>query len=332
MSDIAINSKAYWDRRFQEDWDSNFGREQSRFFATLAVKAMPNWLVGATRTSAWSVCDWGCAEGDGTQVLADTFPGNSVTGVDFSESAIAVARERYGAAYFAEDWLTAAGSDQSGAPVSTWDLVFSSNTLEHFADPDRVLRILCHHATKCVVLLVPYKEIERHPEHAVTFNAGNISFVPHPDFALCYGEVIDASLEEPSYWGGEQVLLIYCRLEQAAALGLSAQDAMVCLSEPPEEDGSQASTSGRAALMVAQLREQVLQLREQLQRRQDLVEEVAQEVHRQYARNLELAEEVRRQDASAQRCVKQYVELERELKAIRRNPLRLLMRLRRGSG
>jgi SAM-dependent methyltransferase len=331
VTDIEINSKAYWDRRFLEDWDSNFGREQSRFFATLAVKAMPNWLIGAARTNGWSVCDWGCAEGDGTQVLADTFPDNLMTGIDFSQSAIAVARERYGSAYFAEDWLATEASYKSDAPVSTWDMVFSSNTLEHFANPDMVLRNLCDHATKCVVLLVPYKEVERHPEHAVTFTAGNICFVPHPDFALCYGAVIDASLEEPSYWGGEQVLLIYCRLEQAAALGLSAQDLMLCLGEPPEEEGSQTSMSGRSALMVAQLRKQVLQLREQSQHRQDLAEEMTQEVHRQYARNLELAEEVRRQDAIAQRCVKQYVELERELTAIRRNPLRLLMRRRRGS-
>jgi hypothetical protein len=134
---------------------------------------------------------------------------------------------------------------------------------------------------------------------------------------------------------------------------------VVCLSEAPDEDGSQASVSGQAALLVAQLRERVAQLREALQHRQDLAEEMTHEVHRQYERNLdlteevrqqhalniELAEEIRRQDASnqdlaetlrreaanAKRCAKQYVELEREIQEIRRNPLRLLMRRRKGA-
>jgi hypothetical protein len=345
VSELDINSKAYWERRFKDDWDGNLGREQSRFFAALAVKAMPNWLVVAIRTNAWSLCDWGCAEGDGTQVLAETFPGSAVTGIDFSQAAIVAAKERYGGSYVAEDWLASGVTEDIDASGGCWDLVFSSNTLEHFAEPDMVLPKLCDRATKCVVLLVPYRELERHPEHAVTFTPGNIRFVPHPEFALCYGAVVDAALEEPSYWGGEQVLLIYCRLEQAAALGLSAQETVVCLSEPTEAEGSQEGASGQAVLVAEKLQKRVHQLREALKRRDDFAEDLAKEVRRQYARNLELAKEVRRQDASnqelaealrresgkAQRCAEEYTEIEREIKKIRRNPFRLLMRCRRGA-
>ncbi|WP_422649174.1 hypothetical protein OJJOAM_001145 [Cupriavidus sp. H18C1] len=86
--DIEINDKQYWDLRFETDWDESQGRQQSRYFARVALDHLPSWLVQLARAQRMTICDWGCAEGDGTDVLAGYFGAGSVTGVDFSDAAI----------------------------------------------------------------------------------------------------------------------------------------------------------------------------------------------------------------------------------------------------
>lgn len=288
-----INSKAYWDRRFAEDWDINLGREQSRFFARLALKLTPSWLGEAIRGERWSLCDWGCAEGDGTRVFAEAFPDNRVVGIDFSDTAVASARALYGDGFLAEDWMA-----ESDAP-GRWDLVISSNTLEHFPNPAEVLARLCARADKGVMLLLPYKELERHPEHEVTFLPSNIPLIPSPGMMLCFAASLDAALEEPSYWGGEQVLLVYLRSELAASMGLSAQEAVLCLSEGPQAEDDRRGQAAKQ-LALAELKERLFRLQTEHLERQDQIETLAAEVRSQHAHSVALAEEVGRQDAKAQ--------------------------------
>ena len=78
MSEMDINSHEYWNGRFERDWESNLGREQSRFFAKVALDNLPVWLTAAVKNGNWSV-RLGCAQGDGTAVLADFFARNRVT-------------------------------------------------------------------------------------------------------------------------------------------------------------------------------------------------------------------------------------------------------------
>ena len=59
MSEMDINSHEYWNGRFERDWESNLGREQSRFFAKVALDNLPVWLTAAVKNGNWSVCDWG---------------------------------------------------------------------------------------------------------------------------------------------------------------------------------------------------------------------------------------------------------------------------------
>lgn len=144
-----INSKVYWDHRFATDWEENSGAAQSRFFAKLAVDAMPEWFRQAVRREALKVCDWGCAHGDGTDYLMRTL-GWDITGVDFSDVAIDEARQLYPAIEFrCDDWLTK-------EPDGMFDVVFSSNTLEHFADPWGAFEKIARFAAKFIVLLLPY--------------------------------------------------------------------------------------------------------------------------------------------------------------------------------
>ena len=52
MSEMDINSHEYWNGRFERDWESNLGREQSRFFAKVALDNLPVWLTAAVKNGS----------------------------------------------------------------------------------------------------------------------------------------------------------------------------------------------------------------------------------------------------------------------------------------
>ncbi|EKZ95729.1 putative glycosyl transferase [Cupriavidus sp. HMR-1] len=215
-----INSQEYWDERFSSDWEENSGKEQSRFFAQVAVKAMPAWLVQKVRWDKLSVCDWGCAQGDGTETLAQlVFP--DITGIDFSRNAIDIAAKNYPSVRFSQENLL----DSPARPQ--FDVLFSSNTLEHFADPWKVFRKISAYASQFVVLLLPYREVNRHIEHEVTFDARNIPLCPSESWSLVHCAVVDTRASEPCYWNGDQVLLVYSRTSVLADSGLPVSDVSI---------------------------------------------------------------------------------------------------------
>ncbi len=206
MTEFKVNSQEYWDHRFETNWDERLGREQSRFFSHVALEFIPMWLSSEIRNRNFSICDWGCAEGDGTDVLTEVFDPENITGIDFSSQAIARASETYPQLTFlAEDWV---GNSE---PDDGYDVVFTSNTLEHFHEPHAVMRRLFNVARKCVIILIPYREFERHEEHHFTFTSSNLYFRPTPDFTLVHSQVVNTANRSPTYWSGMQILLVYAR-------------------------------------------------------------------------------------------------------------------------
>jgi hypothetical protein len=225
-----VNSNPYWDNRFGTDWEISGGREQSRFFSQVAIETMPKWLVDLVRLKKLTVCDWGCAEGDGTEALAKAF-GWDITGIDFSSSAIERARQLYGNIKFSHENLLHAPS----RPV--FDVVFSSNTLEHFSDPWAIFDKVSAFASKYLVLLIPYREFPRHEEHEVTFDNSNIPISPNADWTLVHCAVEDTRAKEPNYWRGEQILLVFARASELATQRLTLAD-ITRFDIDPDADGS----------------------------------------------------------------------------------------------
>ncbi|MBE0598083.1 MAG: methyltransferase domain-containing protein [Desulfuromonadales bacterium] len=212
-----INSRDYWDARFREDWEENQGRLQTAFFARLAVDHLPAWFLDLVKKEKPSICDWGCAEGEGVDLLSSLLDGGEVTGVDFSPEAIARANRNFPDRNFqVADFLS---------PIidgCTFDIVFSSNTLEHFAQPLVVLDKVASRARWGVVLLVPFREDERIPEHQVTFDTENVPLLVGEDFVLVHSVVVKTAEMNPTFWGGEQILLIYLKtgiLDRRLTLG-----------------------------------------------------------------------------------------------------------------
>lgn len=222
MTSTDINSQDYWNGRFETDWESNLGKEQSRFFARVALDHLPEWLRGAANQEAWKICDWGCAQGDGTDVLASYFPRERVTGIDFAEAAVEKARAAYpGIRFEPQDWIA------NDAIEERFSMIFSSNTLEHFHDPFEVLAKLFKRADCCAVLALPYRELSRISEHFFTFTAENIPLVANGDWMLVHAQAVDCRPMEPTYWHGDQVILVYVNRTWAQSKKLALADGLL---------------------------------------------------------------------------------------------------------
>ena len=213
-----INSSEYWDQRFAADWKENNGVEQSQFFSRIAVDNLPSWFVHYVEQHQPSLCDWGCAMGNGTAILHELLSAVNITGIDFSRVAIDQARSAYPSLPFiAIDVL----SDKN---FPQFDVIFSSNTLEHFENPWEILEKLSCFAKKFIVILIPFREHDRHFEHFYTFETTNIPLIIQASHCLTHYSIIDAADYPSSYWNGQQILLIYSTPAASAALGLTLSD------------------------------------------------------------------------------------------------------------
>ncbi|WP_293749554.1 glycosyltransferase [Limnohabitans sp. Rim8] len=215
-----INTQRYWDGRFNEDWEQFDGPAQSRFFSTIALQNIPDWLLNEAKGNKLTIADWGCAQGDGTSVWADYVASIQITGIDFSEAAIQIAKKRYpDIKFLAENWL-----EPSFNSNLKYDIVFSSNTLEHFHKPFDILNNISNHAEKILILALPYKEHQRIDEHFFTFIPENIPSVIKRKFHLAWSRVINCKDIPASYWPGEQIILIYIDSEWMESLNLKLSD------------------------------------------------------------------------------------------------------------
>lgn len=218
MTRLTINSTQYWDQRFVTDWKENNGIEQSQFFSRIAVDNFPVWFIRYIRQHQPSFCDWGCAMGNGTKILNELLSVENITGIDFSQVAIDQARSAYPTIRFiASDVMTDENFPQ-------FDILFSSNTLEHFENPWEILERLSCFAKKFIVILIPFQEYDRHFEHFYTFETTNIPSSIRTTHYLIRFSVIDAAGYPSSYWNGQQILLIYSTPAELATLGLTLSD------------------------------------------------------------------------------------------------------------
>lgn len=201
---MIINSKDYWNHRFETDWDEYGGKNQTIFFANILCNMLPEWLINEINEHSYSICDLGCADGDAIPIWSDMFKHSDVCGEDFAESAIANARKKYPEfMYLVSDIMEPVGKRQ-------YDVIISSNTVEHFKDTREVLKNICKRSKKYTFILLPYREdnspleIDEH-EHVFHTNAIPCSI---DDNTLVYVRTCQCN---SCYYMGEQILLIYSK-------------------------------------------------------------------------------------------------------------------------
>lgn len=199
---MEINEKEYWENRFEEDWENMQGDKQSIFFSNVMIQLLPEWIKKEAIENQYDICDVGCALGDGTKVLSDYF-NISLTGFDFSENAIEKATISYPSLIFKN-------FDVRNKDVNTkkFDIVLSSNVLEHFKNPWEVFKNLVFMSKKYIILLVPFEEEMQVNEHEYKFNPNNIR-ISIDGFNLIYAKSVDCRKMENTYYADMQILLIY---------------------------------------------------------------------------------------------------------------------------
>lgn len=220
MNKATINSKEHWDNRFTEDWDDKGGDKQSVFFANIALKMFPTWLNSyLTDKKNISFLDWGCAEGDGTYIFANTFQKISFTGIDFSDKAIKTAKERYEndrVKFLSKDILTEKYS-------KTHNIVFASNIFEHFHDPWGVFEKVSQVASDLFIIMAPFNEGDGKKflteEHFYRFTLKDF-IKPRKGWKLVHFSVMDTSRVENTFWGDSQFMAIYVNEDRMDNLGI----------------------------------------------------------------------------------------------------------------
>ena len=214
-----INSKEYWDDRFSNDWDETGGSRQSLFFYSLIIEYLPAYIKDKLESENWSVCDLGAGNGIGTSILSETYLNSTFVGIDISQEGIMYANKQY----FSQNCKFLV-RDIMNENIGNYDLIISSNTLEHFRDPARVIEKLTEVNANHLVLLLPYQEKEKIKEHFVTFDESNIPVILNSKYVLNSFKIIDASNYENSCWDGFQVLTVYTKFENVINNNLYVND------------------------------------------------------------------------------------------------------------
>jgi SAM-dependent methyltransferase len=169
-----LSTKDQWDAFFKKDgqWEANRGREQTRLFAEAFCRHTRIDLE-----NGWSLLDSSCALGDALPVFNKHFPNAQLYACDFSTEAIQRCKERFG--NLASFFLSSIEEISS-----MYDVIYSSNTLEHFTDYKDKARTLLQHC-RYLCILVPYnekrfgKDLEYDPysHHVVTFHEHSFDFL-----------------------------------------------------------------------------------------------------------------------------------------------------------
>lgn len=196
----SVNSEQFWDSLFHQSWETRQGREQTKFFAKVALDHFPPWFVSELSSHPYSICDVGCALGDALPIFQAAFPNAILTGIDFSHAGISKARELYSDFHFEVVDLN--------QMTTKHDVIYSSNTLEHFHDPFPLIEKLMAQANKYLILLLPFQDDTGTYEHFFRFDYEHFPETIE-EGRLTFLKEIDCRLLANTYWNAKQVLAIY---------------------------------------------------------------------------------------------------------------------------
>lgn len=197
-----MNSKEYWEKRFNTNWELWQGGEQTAFFANIAVNLLPDWLKNQISCQQLSICDFGCALGQGVDVLHNALQ-TKVLGVDFAENAILKAKQFFPQYDFIQkDIKTRFDS------AFRVDVGYISNVLEHMEDPWSIAENISYNVDKYLIVMIPFRETMFVDEHQNKFDTRNIP-LSIGACRLIFANYTDCRKIENTPYADWQILLIY---------------------------------------------------------------------------------------------------------------------------
>ena len=142
------NANQEWEDKYIRKGDAH--KWQNKTITADFVKALAdNGKMYKVLKSSQKVLEVGCGTGDLSAWIAGEF-GSDVTGIDISTRAIAIAKNEFHNCRFE--------TKSYEAITDKYDLIVSSNTLEHFKNIHGVLRAWFDIAP-LVMLIIPYKQV-----------------------------------------------------------------------------------------------------------------------------------------------------------------------------
>lgn len=154
---MRVNSREYWDDRFQsDDWRKKGVKSQT---FNHAIRYLPHLSLKSDFNG--TLCDFGRAVADAFSAYHRVFPLAHLVGVDLSFTAVLQAKQRYGRI---ADFIC---GDIPAVPQS--DLIICSHTLEHLKKDAPAITEMLQRCRRLIVI-VPYKEEPISKEHVRTYD------------------------------------------------------------------------------------------------------------------------------------------------------------------
>lgn len=135
----------YLNKNYAENSRIGLVNKQTKGFFKLLFDNMEAEIINLMEKGC-SVLDWGCGAGIGTHMLTEKFQNSTSTGLDICSVAIDSATKEFPKSTFI-----------TGKIQKTYDIIITSNCLEHFVDYESIYKNLLTHTNKYLVILVPYK-------------------------------------------------------------------------------------------------------------------------------------------------------------------------------
>lgn len=177
---------------------------QGRFFSKVFNQLLSGDVKAKLSNENLSFCDFGCGLGNFSDNLRMLFPNADVSAIDYSETAIDWAKKHYPKVHFKNmDYRDMTDS---------YDVMITSNTLEHFSNPLEVITKLLQHTKRYFIMLVPFEESPLYWEHLFSFQK-NFFDNQFENFDLIYLKALDCSGLWNTMWLGKQVVAVLKRRE-----------------------------------------------------------------------------------------------------------------------
>lgn len=204
MNEETINSKEYWNKRFNGDWDESAGRLQTKFFTYVLMHCLPKEIREDIIQNRYSIGDVSGGEGDSLPIFHEEFHESFLRGYDFSESAIEHAQKFYPEFDFAVADIFSS--------VYPEDVLFCSNTLEHFEKPWSAFDNLTKSGPQYIFILIPFMEAEtmKKNDSAIEEHVSYFDYENIPDERSGYNLIHYCAVDTMGIcWPGYQILLVY---------------------------------------------------------------------------------------------------------------------------
>ncbi|MEK6302791.1 MAG: glycosyltransferase [Acidobacteriota bacterium] len=193
----SINSRLSREESSVANWDSQGVAAHAYYSMQQLLAELPLPEAAFMHSMTLSILDWGCALGEGVELLAQAFPQFQITGLGFTPTAIEQARSRHPK----REFILA----ENGAIPAEFDVIIASICLGHFEHP---LEIVTAHLRSCrelYIALVPSFEFPPSESHRFRFNEDSFPARIGDRVRLC-AKTIEAN---SSFWNRKQLLVVY---------------------------------------------------------------------------------------------------------------------------